>query len=159
MGSIRHKNVATLAKRILSDFPALATIAVHLRASFHKTGYNGAQCRNESVTGNFWTVVFVHRFSHWGFRLGHTHLSSWVVLRRAIAPWHQRLVCNRLTESLDDSDRTMQPDTGFMYLNLLVGLGEELGVMPLSCDWNHWGRREEKLQMWKPAGTAGGESV
>lgn len=28
----------------------------------------------------------------------------------------------------------VEPDRGFMYLNLLVGLGEELGVMPLSCD-------------------------
>lgn len=29
-----------------------------------------------------------------------------------------------------------------VYLNLLVGLGEELGVTPLSCDWNHWRRRK-----------------
>lgn len=30
-----------------------------------------------------------------------------------------------------------------VYLNLLVGLGEELGVTPLSCDWNHWRRRRK----------------
>lgn len=31
-----------------------------------------------------------------------------------------------------------------VYLNLLVGLGEELGVTPLSCDWNHWRRRRRR---------------
>lgn len=27
--------------------------------------------------------------------------------------------------------------------------------MPLSWDWNHWGREEEKPQIWKPTGTSG----
>lgn len=34
-----------------------------------------------------------------------------------------------------------------VYLNLLVGLGEELGVTPLSCDWNHW-RRRRRRRKW-----------
>lgn len=111
-----------------------------------------AEMRQWHKTLEWWWYVHTHLVIEGLDRT--THLSSWVVLRRAISPWHQRLVCNRLTESLDDSDRKMQPDRGFMYLNLLVGLGEELGVMPLSCDWNHWRRKKGKLQIWKPAGTS-----
>lgn len=34
-----------------------------------------------------------------------------------------------------------------MYLTLRVGLGEELGVTPLSCEWIHWWRTKEKCRI------------
>lgn len=46
-----------LIKYLLSEFCALVMIAGHSRSLLHKTGYNGAQCRNESVGPNFWTAV------------------------------------------------------------------------------------------------------
>lgn len=35
-------------------------------------------------------------------------------------------------------------------LNLLVGLGEELGVTPLSCDGNHWTEAKQETQTRTP---------
>ena len=74
------------------------------------------------------------------------YLFSWAAWVQATSPWHWRLVCTTINRrEFKNSNWKITWRRAFCllaYLNLLVGLGEELGVTPLSCDWNHWRRRK-----------------
>lgn len=74
------------------------------------------------------------------------YLFSWAEWVQATSQWHWRLVC-RTTNTCEFKSSKWKTTWRralclLVYLNLLVGLGEELGVTPLSCDWNHWRRRK-----------------
>lgn len=76
------------------------------------------------------------------------YLFSWAEWVQATSQWHWRLVCRTTnTSEFKSSKWKNNLKKNFcllVYLNLLVGLGEELGVTPLSCDWNHWRRRRRR---------------
>lgn len=54
---IHHEKVSILV-HILTDFHALIKIAEHSKSVFHKTGYNGLQCRNENYFCAKYTYFF-----------------------------------------------------------------------------------------------------
>lgn len=59
--STRKCSHPSFIQPIMIDFPALKVITEHPRSFIHKTGHHRIKCNYESVTPNFWMVVFIWR--------------------------------------------------------------------------------------------------